>query len=36
MITAMLGNYKNPAAGAFFGAMSTEGIMDLYLSGNLR
>jgi nicotinamidase-related amidase len=36
MITAMLGNYKNPAAGAFFGAMGTEGIMDLYLSGNLR
>jgi nicotinamidase-related amidase len=36
MITAMLGNYKNPAAGAFFGAMGQEGIMDLYKAGNIR
>jgi hypothetical protein len=36
MITAMLGSYKNAASGAFFGAMGTEGIMDLYKSGDLR
>jgi len=36
MITAMLGDYTNPAAGAFYGAMGDEKIMDLYLAGNLR
>jgi nicotinamidase-related amidase len=36
MITAMLGNYTNPAAGAFFGAMADENVMALYQQGNLR
>ena len=36
MITAMLGDYTNPAANAFYGAMGDEKIMDLYLAGNLR
>jgi nicotinamidase-related amidase len=36
MITAMLGNYTNPAASAFYGAMESEKIMDLYLAGDLR
>ncbi len=36
MVTAMLGNYKNPASQAFFDAMGAENIMDLYHAGNLR
>ena len=36
MITAMLGNYKNPASAAFYSAMAAEKIVDLYLAGNLR
>ena len=36
MITAMLGNYTNPAAQNFFRAMSEENIMSLYHEGNLR
>lgn len=36
MITAMLGNYTNPAASAFYGAMGDEDIMALYLTGDLR
>ena len=35
-ITAMLGNYTNPAAAAFYGAMDAEKLMDLYKIGNLR
>lgn len=36
MITAMLGDYTNLAAGAFYGAMGDENIMDLFLAGDLR
>lgn len=36
MITHLLGNYKNPAAGAFFEAMQIEGGFAAYAKGNLR
>lgn len=36
MITAMLGDYTNPAADKFFAAMGDENIMALYQAGNLR
>lgn len=36
MITSMLGNYKNPASGAFFGAFEKEGVYGAFAKGNLR
>ncbi len=36
MITSMLGNYKNPAAGAFFEAFGKEGVFGAFGKGNLR
>jgi nicotinamidase-related amidase len=36
MITHLLGNYKNPASGAFFEAMQAEGGFAAYARGNLR
>jgi nicotinamidase-related amidase len=36
MITSMLGNYKAPAAGAFFDAMGKEGVFQAFARGNLR
>ena len=36
MITAMLGNYTNPASSAFFSSQSAEGLMDLFKAGNVR
>ncbi len=36
MITSMLGNYKNPAAGAFFSAFEKEGVFGAFAKGNLR
>ncbi|GAC1442706.1 MAG: hypothetical protein NVS3B17_01610 [Vulcanimicrobiaceae bacterium] len=36
MITGMLGDYTEPAAGQFFAAMGDENIMALYQTGNLR
>lgn len=36
MITSMLGNYKNPASGAFFGAFDKEGVYGAFAKGNLR
>lgn len=36
MITSMLGNYKNPASGGFFGAFEKEGVYGAFAKGNLR
>jgi nicotinamidase-related amidase len=36
MITSMLGDYKNPAAGGFFGAFEKEGVYGAFAKGNLR
>ncbi|MFT7334989.1 MAG: nicotinamidase-related amidase [Porticoccaceae bacterium] len=36
MITSMLGNYKNPASGGFFGAFEKEGVYSAFAKGNLR
>jgi len=36
MITHLLGNYKNPASGAFFEAMQIEGGFAAFAKGNLR
>jgi nicotinamidase-related amidase len=36
MITSMLGNYKNPASGGFFGAFDKEGVYGAFAKGNLR
>ncbi len=36
MITSMLGNYKNPASGGFFGAYEKEGVYGAFAKGNLR
>jgi len=36
MITSMLGNYKNPASGAFFGAFEKEGVYGAFAKGNVR
>ena len=36
MITSMLGNYKNPASGSFFGAFEQEGVYAAFGRGNLR
>ncbi len=32
----MLGNYKNPASGSFFGAFDQEGVYAAFGRGNLR
>ncbi|MFT6200274.1 MAG: nicotinamidase-related amidase, partial [Vicingaceae bacterium] len=36
LITSMLGNYKNPASGGFFGAFEKEGVYGAFAKGNLR
>lgn len=36
LITSMLGNYKNPASGAFFKAFEKEGVYGAFAKGNLR
>ena len=36
LITHLLGNYKNPASGAFFDAFDKEGIYPLLGKGNVR
>jgi hypothetical protein len=36
MITAMLGDYTNPASRGFFEAMGVEGIYAEFARGNLR
>jgi nicotinamidase-related amidase len=36
MITSMLGNYRHPASGAFFGAFDREGVYAAFGRGNLR
>jgi nicotinamidase-related amidase len=36
MITSILGNYKNPASGGFFGAFEKEGVYGAFAKGNLR